>query len=69
MSVRSWPDDFPEAVAVERRAPYESRADSVMYFQWRRGRGGSEKFHGAVVEHSRNLHSLRREKASRPRYG
>jgi beta-galactosidase len=23
-----------------------------MYFQWRRGRGGSEKFHGAVVEHS-----------------
>ena len=28
-------------------------ADSVMYFQWRRGRGGSEKFHGAVVEHAR----------------
>ncbi len=27
-------------------------ADTVMYFQWRRGRGGSEKFHGAVVEHS-----------------
>ncbi|MHB8625821.1 MAG: beta-galactosidase [Aggregatilineales bacterium] len=27
-------------------------ADSVMYFQWRRGRGGFEKFHGAVVEHS-----------------
>jgi beta-galactosidase len=27
-------------------------ADSVMYFQWRRGRGGSEKFHGAVVEHA-----------------
>jgi beta-galactosidase len=26
-------------------------ADTVMYFQWRRGRGGSEKFHGAVVEH------------------
>jgi beta-galactosidase len=23
-----------------------------MYFQWRRGRGGSEKFHGAVVEHA-----------------
>jgi beta-galactosidase len=22
-----------------------------MYFQWRRGRGGAEKFHGAVVEH------------------
>jgi beta-galactosidase len=27
-------------------------AESVMYFQWRRGRGGAEKFHGAVVEHS-----------------
>jgi beta-galactosidase len=27
-------------------------ADSVLYFQWRRGRGGSEKLHGAVVEHS-----------------
>ena len=27
-------------------------ADSVMYFQWRRSRGGSEKLHGAVVEHS-----------------
>ena len=26
-------------------------ADTVMYFQWRRSRGGSEKFHGAVVEH------------------
>jgi beta-galactosidase len=27
-------------------------ADSAMYFQWRRSRGGGEKFHGAVVEHS-----------------
>ena len=27
-------------------------ADSVMYFQWRRGRGACEKFHGAVVEHA-----------------
>jgi beta-galactosidase len=26
-------------------------AETVMYFQWRRSRGGSEKFHGAVVEH------------------
>jgi beta-galactosidase len=26
-------------------------AESVMYFQWRRCRGGGEKFHGAVVEH------------------
>ncbi len=26
-------------------------ADSVMYFQWRKARGGHEKFHGAVVDH------------------
>ena len=26
-------------------------AESVMYFQWRRGRGGIEKLHGAIVEH------------------
>ncbi len=26
-------------------------ADSVQYFQWRKGRGGSEKFHGAVIDH------------------
>ena len=26
-------------------------ADSVLYFQWRKSRGGFEKFHGAVVDH------------------
>lgn len=26
-------------------------ADSVLYFQWRKGRGASEKLHGAVVDH------------------
>lgn len=26
-------------------------ADSVLYFQWRKSRGGAEKFHGAVVDH------------------
>ncbi len=31
MSLRSWPADFPRDVAIQRRAPYESRADSVMY--------------------------------------
>jgi hypothetical protein len=33
MSVRAWPADFPEHIAVQRRPPYESRADSVMYCQ------------------------------------
>jgi len=27
-------------------------SDSVQYFQWRKSRGGSEKFHGAVVDHA-----------------
>jgi hypothetical protein len=31
MSVRSWPSDFPETIAAQRRVPYESRADSIMY--------------------------------------
>ncbi|MFS0724819.1 beta-galactosidase [Paenibacillus sp. 1P07SE] len=26
-------------------------SDSILYFQWRKGRGASEKFHGAVVDH------------------
>jgi hypothetical protein len=31
MSLRAWPVDFPEDIAVQRRAPYESHADSIMY--------------------------------------
>ncbi len=33
MSLRAWPLDFPDDIAVQRRPPYESRADSVMYCQ------------------------------------
>ncbi|MEU8363650.1 hypothetical protein AB0C27_47285 [Nonomuraea sp. NPDC048882] len=33
VSLRAWPDDFPDDLAVLRRAPYEARADSVMYRQ------------------------------------
>ncbi|QNR21260.1 beta-galactosidase [Exiguobacterium sp. Helios] len=29
-------------------------SDSVLYFQWRKSRGSSEKFHGAVVDHDRS---------------
>ena len=32
-SLRGWPADFPVDLAVLRRVPYESRADSVMYRQ------------------------------------
>ena len=33
MSLRAWPPDFPEDIAIQRRVPYEARADSVMYRQ------------------------------------
>jgi len=33
ISLRAWPHDFPDDIAVLRRAPYESQADSVMYRQ------------------------------------
>jgi hypothetical protein len=31
ISLRSWPPDFPDDIAVLRRAPYEARADAIMY--------------------------------------
>lgn len=32
-------------------------SDSVQYFQWRKSRGSSEKFHGAVVDHCGHEHT------------
>lgn len=31
ISLRTWPLDFPEDIAVQRRSPYEARADAIMY--------------------------------------
>ena len=31
ISLRAWPPDFPDDIAVQRRAPYEARADAIMY--------------------------------------
>jgi hypothetical protein len=31
ISLRTWPPDFPDDIAVQRRPPYESRADAIMY--------------------------------------
>lgn len=31
ISLRSWPDDFPSDIGTLRRAPYDARADAVMY--------------------------------------
>ena len=33
LSLRAWPPDFPSEIATLRRAPYEARADAVMYRQ------------------------------------
>lgn len=33
ISLRTWPPDFPQDTATQRRAPYEARADAVMYRQ------------------------------------
>ena len=33
ISLRAWPLDFPVDIAVQRRAPYEARADAIMYRQ------------------------------------
>jgi hypothetical protein len=43
ISLRVWPLDFPDDIAVQRRTPYEARADAIMYRQvlseLARGRG------------------------------
>ena len=33
ISLRAWPLDFPDDIAVQCRAPYEARADAIMYRQ------------------------------------
>ena len=33
ISLRAWSADFPDDIVVQRRVPYESHADSVMYRQ------------------------------------
>lgn len=33
ISLRTWPPDFPDDIAVQLRVPYESRADAIMYRQ------------------------------------
>ena len=33
ISIRAWPLDFTDDIAVQRRPPYEARADAIMYRQ------------------------------------
>jgi len=51
ISLRNLPPDFPDDIAVQRRSPYEARADAVMYRQVlaevARGRGWNVLFYDA----------------------
>jgi hypothetical protein len=33
ISLRTWPPDFPDDIAIQRRPPYEARVDAIMYRQ------------------------------------
>ena len=51
MSLRAWPLDFPEDIAIQRRTPYESRADAIMYrkvlAELAQARGWTVRFYNA----------------------
>ncbi len=51
MSLRAWPPDFPTDITVQRRPPFEARADAIMYRQVlasdARGRGWDVHFYRA----------------------
>ena len=60
MSVRGWPLDFPTDIAGQRRVPYESRADSIMYCRcWR----SSDTIGGGTCAPSTPRPSRRRRRA------
>ena len=45
---------------VHRREMFQAiahGAEGTLYFQWRKSRGGGEKFHGAVVDHDSGSHT------------
>jgi hypothetical protein len=62
MSLRAWPVDFPADIAVQRRVPFESRADSVMYCQvlaeLARGRGWAVHRYDAKTVEDQAVHIL-----------
>ena len=33
ISLRAWPPEFPNDITIQRRAPYQARADAIMYRQ------------------------------------
>lgn len=52
----NWTENFlmkrPGVHRREMRLQIGAGADGTCYFQWRKGRGGSEKYHGAVIDHA-----------------
>jgi len=54
-SMTNWQDVCkPKRPGMHRLSSLQAVAhgsDSVQYFQWRKSRGSSEKFHGAVIDH------------------
>lgn len=60
-SLVNWkPYNKPKAPGLDVLSSLQAVAhgsDSVQYFQWRKGRGSSEKFHGAVVGHDGTEHT------------
>ncbi len=62
MSLRAWSLDFPVDIAVQRRVPYEARADSVMYRQvlaeLARARGWAVHFYDAKNVEARAVSKL-----------
>jgi hypothetical protein len=61
VSLRALPRDFPDDIAVQRRAPYEARADAVMYrevlYELARARDWTVHFYDAkeVVGQATNM--------------
>lgn len=51
IALRTWPPDFPTDIVIQRRSPYEARADAIMYRQVladvARTRGWSVHFYDA----------------------
>jgi hypothetical protein len=62
MSLRAWPLDFPADIAVQRRAPFESQADSIMYrevlAEQARGRGWAVHLYDAKDVEARAVRKL-----------
>jgi len=52
-----WPRKRPGMHALSSLQAVAHGSDSVLYFQWRKGRGGYEKHHGAVVDHVGTEHT------------